>query len=50
MRNNELYTIEGDKITRKKRFCPKCEGSFLAEHPDRVSCGRCGYTEFNKKD
>ena len=50
MRNHELYQIEGDKISRKKRFCPKCEGSSLAEHADRVSCGRCGYTEFSKKD
>ncbi|WEL19203.1 30S ribosomal protein S27ae [Candidatus Nanohalococcus occultus] len=24
--------------------CPRC-GSFLAEHEDRKSCGKCGYTK-----
>ncbi|MCD6403782.1 MAG: 30S ribosomal protein S27ae, partial [Nanoarchaeota archaeon] len=23
-------------------------GVFLAEHKDRFSCGKCGYTEFKK--
>lgn len=39
--------MEGDKITRLRRNCPKCgDGVFLAEHKDRLSCGACGYTEF----
>jgi small subunit ribosomal protein S27Ae len=38
------------KLERKKRNCPKCgPGVFLAEHSDRHSCGKCGYTEFKKK-
>jgi small subunit ribosomal protein S27Ae len=38
------------KLERKKRHCPKCgPGVFLAEHADRASCGKCGYTEFKKK-
>ncbi len=38
------------KLERKKRHCPKCgPGVFLAEHADRASCGKCGYTEFRKK-
>ena len=42
--------VEGDKIHREKPFCPKCgAGVFLAKHADRVSCGRCGYTEFAGK-
>ena len=46
---HKYYKIEGDKLVRLKRFCPKCgEGVFLAEHPDRYSCGKCGYTEFKK--
>ncbi len=50
MIKRELYDIEGDKIKRKRRCCPKCgEGIFLAVHKDRVSCGKCGYTEFKKK-
>ncbi len=38
------------KLERKKRHCPKCgPGVFLADHSDRASCGKCGYTEFKKK-
>jgi len=45
-----FYKVEGDKIHREKPFCPKCgAGVFLAKHADRMSCGRCGYTEFAKK-
>jgi ubiquitin-small subunit ribosomal protein S27Ae len=41
-----LYATKGDTLTRTHKFCPKCgPGTFLAEHPDRRSCGRCGYTE-----
>lgn len=43
------YKISGDKLERTKRTCPKCgDGVFLAEHKDRKSCGKCGYTEFKK--
>jgi len=45
-----FYKIDGDRITRMRSTCPKCgAGVFLAQHSDRVSCGRCGYTEFAKK-
>ncbi len=27
------------------KHCPKC-GSRLADHNNRMSCGKCGYTEF----
>ncbi len=44
------YEISGDTIKRKEKFCPKCgAGVFLAKHKDRLSCGKCGYTEFMKK-
>jgi small subunit ribosomal protein S27Ae len=34
----------------KNKSCPKCgKGVFMAQHKDRVTCGRCGYTEFLKK-
>jgi len=47
----DAYKVEGDKVTRTKPVCPKCgAGVFMAVHKDRVSCGRCGYTEFNKKE
>ena len=51
MAHKGLYDIEGDKLVRKKRTCPKCgEGTFLAQHKNRESCGKCSYTEFRKKD
>ncbi|MCW6161232.1 MAG: 30S ribosomal protein S27ae [Candidatus Micrarchaeales archaeon] len=27
------------------KMCPKCN-SRMAEHSDRFSCGKCGYSEF----
>ncbi len=45
----KLYTVSGDKVSRAK-MCVKCgAGVFLARHKDRLSCGKCGYTEFLKK-
>lgn len=30
----------------KNKSCPKCgPGVFMADHKDRVACGKCGYTE-----
>jgi small subunit ribosomal protein S27Ae len=41
-----LYSTQGDALTRTHKFCPKCgPGTFLAEHGNRRSCGRCGYSE-----
>jgi|PlaIllAssembly_1097288.scaffolds.fasta_scaffold2597296_1 small subunit ribosomal protein S27Ae len=46
---NRLYKREGNRMVRQKRDCPKCgPGTFMAQHKDRVSCGKCGYTEFKK--
>lgn len=42
-----LYEVSGEAVTRARKECPKCgPGVFLADHGDRVACGRCGYTEF----
>lgn len=50
MSKYKYYKVVGDKIERIKHTCPKCgEGVFLAEHKNRISCGRCGYTEFKKE-
>lgn len=41
-----LYTVKGDTFTRTHKACPKCgPGTFLAEHNNRRSCGKCGYAE-----
>ena len=43
------YKISGNKL-EKSKICPKCgPGIFLAVHKDRIYCGSCHYTEFNKK-
>ena len=40
------YTIEGEKL-KKKKTCPRCgQGTFLAVHKDRLYCCKCHYTEF----
>ena len=45
----KAYTVQGDTVTRNKPACPKCgPGVFMATHNGRVSCGKCGYTEFKK--
>ncbi len=44
-----FYDLENKK--KKKRSCPKCgPGVFLAEHKNRVTCGKCRYTEISKPD
>lgn len=49
MHKRELYEVKDNKLERKRKTCPKCgEGVFMAEHADRYSCGKCGYTEFKK--
>jgi len=46
----DYYKVNGESITRTRKICPKCgAGVFLAEHADRVSCGKCKYTEFKQK-
>ncbi len=41
-----MYAVKGETLERTHRSCPKCgPGTFLAEHADRRSCGRCGYSE-----
>jgi small subunit ribosomal protein S27Ae len=45
------YKVEGESVSRLRKSCPKCgEGVFLSQHKDRVTCGKCGYTEFSKKE
>jgi small subunit ribosomal protein S27Ae len=43
------YKIEGAKVTTEKKYCPRCgPGIMMADHEDRTTCGKCGYTEFRK--
>ncbi|MFT4326988.1 MAG: 30S ribosomal protein S27ae [Candidatus Woesearchaeota archaeon] len=42
----KLYEVSGDAATRTNQTCPKCgPGVFLAKHKDRLTCGKCGYTQ-----
>jgi ubiquitin-small subunit ribosomal protein S27Ae len=44
-----FFKVEGDKVTTSKKYCPRCgPGVMLADHKNRVACGKCGYTEFKK--
>ncbi len=45
----KYYKIEGDKLQRLKKECPRCgRGVFLAEHSNRYTCGKCTFTQFKK--
>ena len=45
-----LYNKAGDKLERKNKSCPKCgQGTFMAKHSNRLTCGACSYTEFISK-
>jgi small subunit ribosomal protein S27Ae len=49
---HNMYKVDkSGKVTPTKRACPRCEkGTYMAEHFDRFACGRCGYTEFKRKE
>ncbi len=47
---SKYYKVDGNKVERTHRICSKCgPGYFLADHYDRWSCGKCGYTMFKRK-
>jgi len=42
-----LYKVEKDKIVRLRPTCERCgPGYFMADHGDRYTCGRCGFTRY----
>lgn len=44
------YEVKEGGVTRKRNPCPRCgPGTFLSEHKNRLYCGRCGYTQFERK-
>ncbi len=48
-KTSDLYEIVDNELARIRQACPRCgEGVFLAKHDDRLSCGKCGYTKFQK--
>ena len=48
----KYYKVEGNKVVRQKQMCKVCPpGTFLADHKDRLFCGRCkvAYTKVVEK-
>ena len=47
---HKFYSINKDgTLKRERQTCPRCgTGVFLADHKNRLSCGKCGYAEFKK--
>ncbi len=46
----ESYKIEGNRVVRLKKSCPRCgSGTLMAKHKGRLYCGRCHYTIFEEK-
>ena len=44
------YEVKDGKLERKRDHCPRCgPGTFLSEHKNRHYCGRCGFTQIEKK-
>merc|ERR1711971_38389 len=41
----EYYNVEeSGKVKKMKHECTKCEvATYMADHPDRHTCGRCGF-------
>jgi ubiquitin-small subunit ribosomal protein S27Ae len=47
----KLYEVKDGKIVRKNQFSPKAgNGFFMANHKNRMTCGKTGYTEIKKKE
>ena len=45
------YKIGKDGKISREKCCPRCgPGIFLAKGKGRLYCGRCHFTEFDKKD
>ena len=46
---SKFYQVSDNKVERTRRECPRCgKGVFMAVHKDRLTCGKCNYTEFQK--
>jgi small subunit ribosomal protein S27Ae len=42
------YKVEGDRVNRIRQMCKVCPpGTFIADHKDRLYCGRC-HTTYGK--
>jgi small subunit ribosomal protein S27Ae len=45
------YDVDGDELKRNFQWSPKMgEGWRMADHKDRQTCGKTGYTEFKTSE
>jgi ubiquitin-small subunit ribosomal protein S27Ae len=45
------YKVEGDALVCLNEFSPKSDvARMMANHKDRKTCGKSGYTEFSKQE
>jgi len=45
----KFYKIDGDTVKREK-YCPRCgPGTFLMKASNRLYCGKCHLTTFEKQ-
>jgi ubiquitin-small subunit ribosomal protein S27Ae len=45
----KFFQVKTGTVTRLRKECPRCgRGVYLAEHKDRLTCGKCGYTSYRK--
>ena len=43
------YKIEEGKAVKIKKECERCgDANYMAEHKDRWTCGRCGFTIYKR--
>lgn len=40
----EYYSVSQDSISRLRKESPECPGCFMANHQDRLTCGKTGIT------
>ena len=46
---HKRYKIENGKVVRLKKVCERCGDSvYMAEHKDRQTCGKCGFTIYKR--
>ena len=46
---HKRYEVKDGKIVRKKKVCERCGDSvYMAEHKDRQTCGKCGFTTYKR--
>jgi len=49
IKKSSFYKVDGESVVRTRKSCVKCgAGVYMAEHKDRLTCGKCGYTEMKK--